>query len=272
MLAIAVARPASFPPGTAYQYNNTNYALLGLVAEKVDGKPLARVLHDRLFAPLGMQHTALPASTVDTMPAPYARGYGYGGTSVVLSDASPYPPEVQAGALAGTLELHDYTGLNPSFATAAGGVVSTAGDLAVWIRALVTGRVLDAAWQRRWLGALKPEDPGAPDGQRYGFGISELRWGPNAIYFHGGETPGYNSKIAYDPANRVTLVVWTNLAVSLDGQQPANTLMVNVLDQIYELSPLSPRDSTATGAPADRVAPGTKREADYSAPGTDGHE
>jgi len=30
------------------------------------------------------------------------------------------------------------------------------------------------------------------------------------------------------------------MALSLDGQQPANTLMVNVLDQIYELSPLSP--------------------------------
>jgi hypothetical protein len=34
--------------------------------------------------------------------------------------------------------------------------------------------------------------------------------------------------------------VWTNLAVSLDEQQTANTLMVKVLDQIYELSPLSP--------------------------------
>src|SRR5262245_40699042 len=48
VLAIAFARPANFPPGTAYQYNNTNYALLGLIAEKADGKPLAQGMQDRL--------------------------------------------------------------------------------------------------------------------------------------------------------------------------------------------------------------------------------
>jgi len=240
VLAIAFARRANFPPGTTYQYNNTNYALLGLIAEKADGKPLAQVMHDRLFGPLGMQHTVLPASTVNTIPDPHARGYGYGSTAVVLSDESPYPPEVLSAARAGTLPPTDYTGLSPSFATAAGGATSTANDLAVWIRALVSGRVFNAEYQRRWFDALQPQDPSKPDGQQYGYGVSQLRWGPNAIYFHGGETPGYNSKICYDPANQMTLVVWTNMAVSLDGQQPANTLMVNVLDQIYELSPLSP--------------------------------
>jgi D-alanyl-D-alanine carboxypeptidase len=139
-------------------------------------------------------------------------------------------------------------------------VVSTADDLAVWIRALVGGQVLDAASQRRWFAALKPQDPDAPDGQRYGYGISELRWGPNVVYFHGGETPGYNSKIAYDPANQLTLVVWTTLSVALDGQQPANTLMVNVLDQVYALSPLSPPRKCATNA--------TTRAADHIAPRT----
>ena len=42
MLAIGYAHPPVFPPGTAWEYSNTNYALLGLVAEKVDGKPLAQ--------------------------------------------------------------------------------------------------------------------------------------------------------------------------------------------------------------------------------------
>ena len=67
-----------------------------------------------------------------------------------------------------------------------------------------------------------------------------MSWGPNTIYFHGGETPGYNSKISYDPTNQMTLIVWTNLAVSLDEQQTANTLWVKVLDQIYVVSPLQP--------------------------------
>ena len=36
----------------------------------------------------------------------------------------------------------------------------------------------------------------------------------------------------------MTLIVWTNLTVSLDDQQTANTLLVKVLDQIYVVSPL----------------------------------
>ncbi len=239
LLAIAFKHPANCAPGTAYEYNNTNYALLGLVAEQADGKPLAQVMHDRLFGPLRMRDTLLPASVVNTIPDPHAHGYGYGSTSVVLSDAAAYGPEVLAQARAGALLPNDYTDLNHSFAAAAGGVISTANDLAIWIRALATGGVLDAASQRRWFDGLQPEKPSEPDGQQYGYGISQLRWGSNAMYFHGGETPGYNSKIAYDPANELTLVIWTNMAVSPDGQQPANTLMVKVLDQIYQQSPLN---------------------------------
>jgi D-alanyl-D-alanine carboxypeptidase len=61
-------------------------------------------------------------------------------------------------------------------------------------------------------------------GPKYATGISQISWGPNTIYFHGGEMPGFNSKISYDPTNKLTLIIWTNLTVSLDGQQTANTL------------------------------------------------
>jgi D-alanyl-D-alanine carboxypeptidase len=243
LLAIAFAHPPNFSSGAKYEYVNTNYALLGLVAEKVDGKPLAQAMQDRLFGPLGLQHTLVPASTVSTLPEPYSHGYLYGSSSVALIGEPPYSPEVQAAARAGTLLPTDYTGVNHSFAAAAGGVISTANDLATWIKALVAGRVLDPAYQRRWLDSLKPEDPSKPEGQKYGYGIAQLSWGPNTIYFHGGETPGYNSKISYDPANDMTLIVWTNLTVSLDDQQTANTLWVKVLDQIYVVSPLSPSPS-----------------------------
>jgi D-alanyl-D-alanine carboxypeptidase len=243
LLAIAFAHPPNFPPGAEYEYNNTNYALLGLVAEKVDGKPLAQAMQDRLFGALGMQHTVLPASAVNTIPDPYSHGYLYGSSSVALVGSPPYSPEVRAAARAGTLLPNDYTGLNHSFATAAGGVISTANDLATWIQTLVAGRVLNAAYQRRWLDSLQPEDSSKPGGQQYGYGISQLRWGANTMYFHGGETPGYNSFIGYDLGNQVTLVVWTNLTVSLDEQPTANALMLKVLDQIYVLSPLPPSPS-----------------------------
>src|SRR5262245_31159849 len=243
LLTIAFAHPPNFSPGTQYEYVNTNYALLGLVAEKIDGKPLPQIMHDRLFGPLGLQHTELPARTVNTIPEPYSHGYLYGSSSVALTGEPPYSPEIQAAARAGTLLPKDYTGVNHSFATSAGGVISTADDRATWIKALVAGHVLDSAYQRRWLDSPKPEDPSKPHGQKYGYGISQLSWGPNTIYFHGGETAGYNSKISYDPANDTSLIVWTNMPVSLDRQQTANTLFVKVLDQIYKVSPLAPSPS-----------------------------
>jgi CubicO group peptidase (beta-lactamase class C family) len=154
-----------------------------------------------------------------------------------LSDA-PYPADLQAAAKAGTLKPNDDTEQNPSYATAAGGVISTADDLANWMRALVGGKVLDADYQRQWIESLELQDPRDLGGLKYGFGISLITFGPNSVYFHGGEMPGYNSFMGYDPVNDVTLIVWTNLTLSLDGQPTANTMMLRMLDRIYTVSPL----------------------------------
>src|SRR5262245_46120104 len=202
VLAIGFKHPPYFPPGTAFHYDNTNYALLGLIAEEREhGKPLARILQDRLPGPLGMNDTALPDSTSNTLPDPYSHGYMYGSSSFALVDQD-YPPDIQAAARAGTLKPNDYTNQNPSYASAAGGVISTANDLVTWMQALVGGRVFNADYQQRWLDSLQPEDPSKPQGQQYGYGITQLRFGSNALYFHGGETPGYNSFMGYDPNNR----------------------------------------------------------------------
>src|SRR6266478_5375603 len=243
VLTIAFKHPPYFPPGTAYYYDQTNYALLGLIAEEREhGKPLARVLQDRLFGPLGMNDTALPASTSNTLPDPYSHGYMYGSSSFALVD-KPYPPGLQAAARAGTLKPDDCTSQNPSYASAAGApspppTISPPGS-----RHLVGGKVLNADYQRRWLDSVQPEDPSKPDGQQYGYGIAQIRFGPNRLYFHGGEMPGFQSFMGYDPTSKMTLVVWTNLTVSLDGRPTANALMLKVLDQIYVVSPLAPSPS-----------------------------
>jgi len=238
VLAIAFTHPPYFPPGTDFHYSNTNYALLGLIAEKIEGKPLASCFQGRLFGPLGLKDTMLPATGSNTIPDPYSHGYLYGGCSFRNLTDKPYPREIQAAVRAGTLKPDDCTGQNSSYASAAGGAISTANDLAIWIKALVGGKVLNADYQRHWLDSLQPEDPSKPEGQKYGYGISQISWGPNTIYFHGGEMPGFNSKISYDPTNKLTLIIWTNLTVSLDGQQTANTLFVKMLDHVYKVSPL----------------------------------
>jgi D-alanyl-D-alanine carboxypeptidase len=235
--AIAFKRPALFAPGAEFDYCNTNYLLLGLVAEEIEGQPLASIFQNRLFGPLGMKNTVLPASTSNAIPEPYSHGYLYGSSSYALVDA-PYPADLQAAAKAGTLKPNDDTWQNPSAYFAAGGIISTADDLATWIRALVGGKVFDADYQRQWLESPEREDPSNPKGQQYGYGIALITFGPNKVYFHGGEMPGYNSFMGYDPVNDVTLIIWTNLTLSLDGRPTANTLMLKILDQIYTVSPL----------------------------------
>jgi len=52
--------------------------------------------------------------------------------------------------------------------------------------------------------------------------------------------------MGYDPKNHVTLVVWTNLTLSLDGNVTANAIMLKVLDAIYAVSPVPHSPSQAS--------------------------
>jgi D-alanyl-D-alanine carboxypeptidase len=238
VLAISFARPPNFPPGTDYEYSNTNYALLGLVIEKVDCRSLAAAMRERLFRPLDMKYTFLPPRTSNRIPEPYAHGYLYGSSSIITTGIPnpPYTPAFLAAVNAGKIQPKDYTDVNHSFASAAGGVISTADDLGTWFRALVGGRVFNAKYQRIWRNSLKPAD----NRLDYGFGINRLSWKHNNFYLHGGETVGFNSEAGYDPVNKLTLVLWTNLTVSPTEKLTANVLMLRVLDRIYKQSPLDP--------------------------------
>ena len=234
VLDIAFRHPPQFAPDASYEYNNTNYALLGLIAEKVGGHPLAQQFQERLFGPIGLTETSLPAADDTAIPAPYSHGYMYGGSFYALAD-DPYPADMQGAAQAGTLQPIDYTNHNSSYANAAGGAISTADDLAAWMTALVSGKVFNADFHEQWLTSLQAEDPDAPaNGQKYGYGISYQRFGPNAaMYYHGGELPGFNSFMGYDPDNDVALVIWTNLTLSPEGKTTAQAMLAPVLDEIY---------------------------------------
>jgi D-alanyl-D-alanine carboxypeptidase len=246
VLAIAFRHLPQFAPDAAYEYSNTNYALLGLIAEKVGGQPLARQLQDRLFGPVGLTQTSLPATDDTSIPAPYSHGYMYGASFYALAD-DPYPADMQAAAQAGTLQPIDYTNQNSSYATAAGGAISTAADLATWMKALVSGKVFNADFQQQWVASRQAEDPDAPDGQQYGYGISYQRFGPKAaMFYHGGELPGFNSFMGYDPDNDVSLVIWTNLTLSPDGHTTAQAMLAPMLDEIYAGLSLATPPTTTT--------------------------
>lgn len=259
LLDIAFAQPANFAPGAEFEYSNTNYVLLGMIIEQVDGRSLADSMQARLFGPLGMTNTEFPAAADNTLPEPYAHGYLYGSSSVALFGEPEYTPEQIAAAHDGTWPPTDFTGVNHSFAFAAGGVVSTAGDLATWMDALVGGKVLDSEHQQLWAASPQVEDPDKPAGQWYGYGIARQKVGDITLTFHGGETAGYNSFMGVDAANDMTLVVWTNQPDSVDTmRQTANSLMVKVLDLVYVDPP-----SAAVASPPVRSAPSAAQTAAF---------
>lgn len=76
LVGLAAEHPALFPPGEQFDYSNTNYVLLGLIIQKITGRPLADVVRERITEPLGMSTAEMAMGS--EMTAPYARGYMLG--------------------------------------------------------------------------------------------------------------------------------------------------------------------------------------------------
>lgn len=228
MLAIALRYPPYFAPGQGYRYSNTNTVLLGLIAEQIDRKPLDKILHDRIFAPLGLTRTLLPAKEDNLLPKPHAKGYMFTNNVITLA-TNAIPPDLQFDAAAGTLLPNDQTEVNPSWGWAAGAGISTANELADYVEALTDGRLLGPEMQKLRMDSPRPTDPDNPSAALYGLAIGKF----GTLYGHTGELPGYNSFMGRDPVAGVTLVVWANLAPAANGQDPATTIARALLGHVY---------------------------------------
>ncbi|HEY3572384.1 MAG TPA: serine hydrolase domain-containing protein [Arthrobacter sp.] len=235
LVAIALPLPAYFGPGEGFHYSNTNTVLLGLIAEKLDGKGFGQIVRDRLLGPLGLNQTSFPVSDSSGLPKPFSRGYMYMDNLLTLS-TTRLPADLIAKAQDGSLKPNDYTNANPSWTWAAGQGVSTAGDLMTLAGALTDGKLLNPDLQKKRMDSLAPIDPDNPDAARYGMALAQF--GP--LYGHTGELPGYNTFMGRDPKNNVTLVVWTNLAPSPDGRDPASTIAKAIIGDLYGAAPSAP--------------------------------
>lgn len=118
----AIQRPLRFAPGTQWSYNNTNYALVGRIIERVTGDSVATVLDKRILAPAGLRETssACPISGIATGYTPAWR-LRIPGDSLVAS--------AQRNAHRWDL--------------AVGGLCATAADVARFFALLVSGRVVN---------------------------------------------------------------------------------------------------------------------------------
>lgn len=194
LVDIAASHEPSFAPGDDIAYSNTNYVLLGMIIEQITGQPAAETLDQFIFEPLGMHNTSLPADPA--LPTPFAHGYAV--------DPS-----------GNTEELIDWTGLNPTVAWTAGGVVSTAADLHVWIRALLDGSLISAPLQteRLTFAQIRP-------GYGYGLGVANY----DGMIGHEGSILGYQSFAACDEAMDDIVIALANLDPNGTDNDSATTI------------------------------------------------
>src|SRR5262249_17626460 len=167
LVRIAVAHPPLFPPGTSFAYSNTDYILLGMIIQAATGHPVGQELRAGIFRPLGLRDTYFPHLNPH-LRKPYAHGY--------LID--------QPGATGPA----DTTVRSPSWAAAAGGIVSTAADLARFSTALLTGKLLPPA-QLQQMMTTTPTG----NGDDYGLGIQAEQLPCGTVWGHTGDFPGYFS-------------------------------------------------------------------------------
>ncbi|MFD7256417.1 serine hydrolase [Streptomyces sp. NPDC059874] len=190
LLDYSFKHPVQFAPGAEFDYSNTNLILLGLVVEKVGGKPLNEFIRQEVLEPAGLRRTVFPVDA--NFPDPHPHGY---------TDQSA------------TGKVVDATDWNPSWAWAAGAMISDMTDLRSWARTLATGTLLTPETQAERLKTTPMDIPGAG----YGLGIFNVQgW-----IGHNGSLPGYEVLPVYLPQAQATMVVLLNTDITTKGQEPS---------------------------------------------------
>lgn len=178
LAALARVRRLSSPPGTRFDYSNSNYFLLSLVVRRAAGVPLATYLRERYFTPLGMRAVMDPLGRV----APRARSY-----AVTAAGAAPDDSRWEQ--------------------TGDGGVWTTPTQLvrfaAEYWAPRVGGRALLAA---RLRGAVD-----AGDGDRYGAGVYRYVYDDGTVELrHSGAWSSFTTGFALRPAARLAAAASCN--------------------------------------------------------------
>jgi D-alanyl-D-alanine carboxypeptidase len=79
VVRFAVAQGPAAPPGQFY-YSDTNYIILGMIAQAVTGEPIQELITQRILRPLHLSHTSFP--TAAAPPALRVQGYDVAGPSL----------------------------------------------------------------------------------------------------------------------------------------------------------------------------------------------
>ena len=165
--------PLLFAPGSSYSYGNSGYVLLGLIVERVSGRPYADALREQVFDPLQMGDSGVSQATGDP------------GSALGYHDFDRLAAPLDASTLFG-----------------AGALSSTVDDLYRWAQAIQSGQLLPAQLQSEMLTPVRND-------YAYGWKVA-LRDGRRQIS-HPGLIDGFASAILLAPDDGLTVVVLCNM-------------------------------------------------------------
>lgn len=178
VLDLVAEQPRDFAPDTQFAYSNTNYIVAGMLLETVTGKSLADNLRTRIAEPLGLSSTYFAPDNTRSPIGGFSNSLPGGDTS----GASYSALETSAGA--------------------AGSLVSTAAELATFIRALAHGELLDQGTYAQMTSGLPA------DGHTLGVFAADP---PSTTGIsHSGAVPGFTAYMQYDPATQDLFVLLLN--------------------------------------------------------------
>lgn len=170
-------KPLDFPPGKYYSYNNSGYFLLGLVIEKITGKPYETVVRENIFKPLGMNQSGF--DFINLPKSVKAQGYEIWDQDTVIP----------------------YRHYDSTFAYSAGSIYSTTTDMVKWAQAVSSRQILKP---KTWELAFKSKI------RNYGYGWMTGQFFGKRYVRHSGGYPGYMSEFIYYPNEGFIIVLLNN--------------------------------------------------------------
>ncbi|MBN1938143.1 MAG: serine hydrolase [Candidatus Aminicenantes bacterium] len=175
-------KPDEFAPGERWLYCNSGYILLGAVIEKVSGMSYRDFVEKKIFEPLGMK-----------------RSY-YDVTNRVIPGRVPGYQMGNAG-----FENAPYLSMTQPYA--AGSLMSTVDDLALWAESLLSGRLVKRETvERAWMPHVLKN--GRSTG--YGYGWFKSMYKGHRFIEHGGGVHGFITAMLFAPEDGVFVAILTN--------------------------------------------------------------
>jgi CubicO group peptidase (beta-lactamase class C family) len=194
MLALIVKGKPDFEPDAKHSYSNSGYFLLGLILEKLTGKPYGEALEERITSKIGLKDTYTATGNIDVNKNESLTYFNLGG------DWKQVP------------ETH------PSILFGAGSIISTPNDLAKFIQALFDGKIVS----KESLDQMKT----IRDGD--GLGMEPFAFAGKTFYGHTGGGDNYGAWLAYLPEEKLAVAYTTNAKV-----YPVVNIVRGVVDIYY---------------------------------------